>query len=267
VKCGANLLVAAASEAAEHGHHPSVQSPFQAEQLTKQQSFQPNTFNRQPATAAQPNPQLQQAKQISKEYLSYFIEVLKSPTRTGQNSNAGHMVNGLITLLLFSLILPLIAYFQLRNQVSRFGFGFQHHISFGSVVIKPFFFLFIIVMLVNSVIFLVLKLGNAGVNYREITARLGTFMIPSVAFYLVALLFSLMSDGSVMTSLLIGLGLFSWFVAVCLVIYSFKKDHTNGLDAFYCVILTYIASIVLIALFGEDIARTLFNGMSNPFNF
>lgn len=266
VKCGVNLQAAATSEAADHGYRPPVQPPLQAEQLSKQQSNQPAAFNHNPA-AAQPNPQLQQAKQISKQYLAYFAEVLKSPTRTGQNSTAGHMVNGLITLILFSLLLPLIAYVQLHNQGSRFGFGFQNHISFGSVVIKPFFFLFIIVMLVNSVIFLVLKLGNAGASYREVTARFGTFMIPSVAFYLVAFLFSLVSDGSLMMSLLIALGLFSWFVAVCLVIYSFKKDHSNGLDAFYGVILTYIASIILIALLGEDIASTVFRGVGNPLHF
>ncbi|WP_256758781.1 zinc ribbon domain-containing protein [Cohnella sp. WQ 127256] len=267
VKCGTQLQVAATSETASNNFPPSTSSVPQPPVSHQPLPVQLSKSVEQPAASAQMNPQLQQVKQVSKQYLNYFLEVLKSPMRTGQSSNAGHMVNGLITLILFALILPLMVYFQLRGQVSRIGFGFEDHISFVDVVIKPSFFLFIIVMLVNSIMFLVLKIGNVGVSYREVTARFGSFMIPAVAFFLVSLLFSFISDGSVVMGLLIGLGLFSWLVAVCLVIFSFKKDHTSGMDAFYGVIITYAASIILIALLGEDIASTLFGNLENSFFF
>ncbi|MFC5407223.1 hypothetical protein ACFPOF_31225 [Cohnella soli] len=248
VKCGVNLQLAATSDTVNLGKQPDQYS---------QQSGGP--------TREEPNKQLQQAKQISKQYIAYFVQVLKSPTRTGQASDGSHMANGLITIVLFSLILPLIVYFQLRHRLSSFGGFVVNRIDFGSVVIKPFFFMLIILLLVNTVMFFVLKIGNENVNYREVTARFGSFMIPSVAFLLVALLFSLISDGSFIWGLSIGLGIFSWFVAVCLVIYSFKKDHTSGLDAFYGVIITYAASFILISLLGDDIASTLFRGLRGPF--
>ncbi|MCD9020564.1 zinc ribbon domain-containing protein [Cohnella silvisoli] len=256
VKCGAHLEIAATSEVTNSDYQP----PIQQHAHTAAPSYT--------GAPAQPNEQIQQVKKISKQYLSYFLEALKSPVKTGQSSNDGHMVNGLITFILFALTLPLIMYFQLRASVRNIGFfGLESHISFGNVVIKPFFFMLIVVMLVNSVIFLVLKLGNAGVNYREVTARFGTFMIPSVASFLIALLFSLLISGSTVMGLLIGIGLFSWLVAVCFVIYSFKKDHAGGLDAFYGVIITYVASAILLGLFGNDILHTLFGGFGGSFLF
>lgn len=264
VKCGANLQAAATSENAGGGYQPPVQ-PLP----TAQPQAQPTSFQK-PAAPVRPNPQLEQVKQVSKQYFSYFLEVLKSPVRKGQSSTSVHMLNGLITLILFSLILPLIAYFQARSVARRFDFGdfgLANSVSFSGVVIKPFFFLLIIVLLVNTVIFFVLKLGNVNLNYREVTARFGSFMIPSVAFFLVALLFSLISSGSVIMGLLIGIGVFSWFVAVCFVIYSFKKDQTSGLDAFYGVILTYIACAILIALLGADLANTLFGDLDSSLKF
>ncbi|WP_147423878.1 zinc ribbon domain-containing protein [Cohnella endophytica] len=273
VKCGANLQAAATSEGANIGFQPPVQplpaaQPQPQPQQTSYQQSRPNL--QKPVAHAHPNPQLQQAKQVGKQYLDYFLEVLKSPVRKGQNSTDADMVNGLITLILFSLVLPLIAYIKARATFRRFdfgGFGFADSVSFSGVVIKPFFFLIIIVLLVNSVMFLVLKLGNVNLSYREVTARFGSFMIPSVASFAVALLFSLISSGSVIMGLLIGIGLFSWFVAVCFVIYSFKRDQTSGLDAFYGVILTYIACAILIALLGADLAHTLFRGLDSPLNF
>ncbi|BBI31500.1 zinc ribbon domain-containing protein [Cohnella abietis] len=270
VKCGANLQaqatseVASASEAASNHYQPPAQ-PFTFQQSPIQPTnHQQHTTHQQPA---RPNQQLEQAKQVSKQYLSYFLEVLKNPIRTGQNSTDGHMINGIITLILFSLILPLIGYIQLRSRVSRYGFGLADHISFGEVVIKNFFILFIIIMLINSVIFLVLKAGTTAVNYREVTARFGTLMIPAVAFFLIALIFSWLSDGSYVLLLSIGLGMLSWFVAVCFVIYSFKKDQTSGLDAFYGVIITYVVTFYLIKQLGDVIFNTLSGSTGSFFNF
>lgn len=269
VKCGASLEAAQAVK--NNDFYPTQSTePTQPAQPAQPTSFTQPTQPAQPfppyqpsqpaysAGPAQPNPQLQQVKQVSKQYFSHFIHVLKSPAQNAQATTAGHMVNGLITLALFSLILPLILYFQARSTFGSFG-----DVSFSDVVIKPAFFMLIVVFLVNSVIFLVLKIGNAGVNYREVTARFGTFMVPSVACYVLALLFALISSGYVMMSLLIGLGMFSWFVAVCFAIYSFKKEHANGLDAFYAVVITYVVSIILLALLGGDILSGMFNGFED----
>ncbi|TVY01287.1 hypothetical protein [Cohnella terricola] len=210
-------------------------------------------------STTQSNVQLQKAKQLSKMYFSYFGEVLKNPVRTGQASTADHMTNGLITMILFSLVLPLIFYFQIKASARKYGGFLIDHLDvpFGSVVVKPFFFLILIVLMVNSIVFLVLKMGNVTVRYQEITARFGTFMIPSVTFLVVGLLFTWLGIGGGALGWVIGVGLFSWFVAICFTIYSFKRDHTSGLDAYYAVVITYAASILILYLFGDSILGSL----------
>jgi len=211
-------------------------------------------------STAQPNVQLQKAKQLSKMYFSYFVEVLKNPVRTGQASTADHMANGLITMILFSLVLPLIVFFQIKASARKFGgifYSDHFDVPFGSVVVKPFFFLILIVLMVNSIVFLVLKMGNVTVRYQEVTARFGTFMIPSVTFLVIGLLFTWLRIGGGALGWVIGIGIFSWFVAICFTIYSFKRDHTSGLDAYYAVVITYAASILILYLFGDSLLGSL----------
>jgi hypothetical protein len=226
-------------------------------------SINTNTTTNRPAV--QSKIQLQQMKQISKQYFSYFLEVLKSPVSVGQTSNAGHVVHAFITLGLFALLLPLIVYFYLRSTIGDISFmGFETHVSFGRVVIKSFFILALIVLAGNSVLFLVLKMGKVEVKYKEVLARFGSFMVPSVALFTVALLFSLIGAHSVMGLFITG-GLFAWFASVGFVIYSFKKDNTSGLDAFYGVLITYVATLLLLYLFADDIFSNLIGGIDPSF--
>ncbi|WP_239616101.1 zinc ribbon domain-containing protein [Cohnella mopanensis] len=267
VKCGTRLPVEAASEMAATSEVGSfdLRKPANAIPPAQQPMSNANTYASQQAAPSQPNQQLQQAKQISKQYFSYFLEVLKNPVKIGQASTADHMTNGLITIVLFSLILPFIAYFQLRERAKLYGgfLGNKLDVPFGDVVIKPFVFLLLVVMMVNSIIFLVLKMGNVVTHYREVIARFGTFMIPSATFFFLGLLFTFLSMDSEILAWIIGAGVFSWFVAICFTIYSFKRDHTSGLDAFYGVIITYAGSILLLYLFGDNLLASLLDGLGN----
>lgn len=247
VKCGASLEAAAASEALNPG-------------FGQQAAPAPAVHPVQDATSAGPNPQLQQVKQMSSQYFSYFFQVLQNPVRVAQTTNEGHMANGIITLFLFCLILPLIVYFQARASLGGF---LSDHIPFGTVVVKPFFFLLLVVLMVNSIIYFVLKLGNVVADYRAVTARFGTFMIPSVTFLFVSLLFSIIKFDSEVVGWVTGIGVFSWFVAICFAIYSFKKDHSSGLDAFWGVIITYASSILLLYVFGDNLVTNLLGGLDN----
>lgn len=244
VNCGSRLEASAATEASN--------SP-----LSQPVSPAPSVQPVQHSAPAQMNPQLQQVKEMGGQYFSFFYQVLRNPVRIAETTNAGHMANGIITLVLFCLLLPLIVYFQAR---ASWGF-YVDDVPFGAVVVKPFFFLLLIVLMVNSIIFLVLKLGNVTADYREVTARFGALMIPSVAFIFVAFLFSIIQFDSEVVGWVSGLGVFSWLVAICFTIYSFKKGHSSGLDAFWGVVITYAASILIVYVLGDNIVNNLLNGL------
>ncbi|KIL37500.1 hypothetical protein SD71_02385 [Cohnella kolymensis] len=179
VNCGSKLEASAATEASN--------SPL-SQPVSPALSAQPVQYN----TPSQMNPQLQQVKEMGGQYFSFFYQVLRNPVRVAETTNAGHMANAIITLVLFCLLLPLTAYFQLRAAYGFFG----DSVPFGGIVIKPFFFLLLIVLMVNSIIFLVLKLGNVNADYRDVTARFGTLMTPSVTFIFAAFLFSIIQFDS-----------------------------------------------------------------------
>lgn len=243
VKCGASFLTGVTAE---------VNPPI----FNYDQQAQPNQQN-QPN---QPNPQLQQFKQASSQYLSHFLQVIKNPTRVSELTNASHMVNGIITMVLFSLMLPLIVYFTLKRLWGGFGFA---HISFGTYVLNPLIFLFLVIMMVNTLIFFALKLGNVVLSYREVIARFGANMIPSTAIMIVSFLLSLMEvDGEFLSWVMLA-GIFSWILAVVSTIYSYKNRHTGGLDPFYGVLGTFAGSALLLYLFGDNLLSVFFDGMGN----
>ena len=90
-------------------------------------------------------------------------------------------------------------------------------------------------------------------------------MVPSVASLVIALLFSIVGAHSVM-GLFVTAGLFAWFAAIGFVVNSFKKEHTSGLDAFYGVIITYLATSLLYLL-GDDIFANLIGELIPLFNW
>lgn len=296
VKCGANLEAAASVEAinpydrqavppleqdsayrqsspqeqdsAYRQSPPLEQDPAyrQSPPLDQDQPYRQPPYDRT-ASYSQANPQLQQMKTAGRQYFSHFVQTLKNPVRSGQSTDASHMANGLITLVLFCLLLPLIAYFQLQHSVRGFSdfLGSRISVPFGAIVVKPFFFLLIVLMLVNSLQFLVLKWGKVDIRYQEVAARFGTFLMPGVAFLAGGFLLSLLGIGSALPGWLTAIGVFTLFVAVCFTIFSFKKDNESGLDAFYGVVITYAGSIVLLYLFGDNLLSGFFRGIGGVF--
>ena len=187
------------------------------------------------------------------------MQVLKQPTRIGETTNAGHMVNGIITMVLFSLMLPLIVYFTYKNAWSGFGFG--RNISFGDYVLKPLIFLFIVTMMVNTLIYFALKLGNVVLSYREVIGRFGANMIPSTAIMTFGVLLALLEVNGDFLGWVVLAGIFSWILAVSATIYSYRSRHTGGLDPFYGILGTFAGSALLLYLFGDNLLSVFFDGM------
>ncbi|WP_027085990.1 zinc ribbon domain-containing protein [Cohnella panacarvi] len=244
VKCGASIETAAAAEAGQAFPHLGAGQSGRQDQ------------------PSQPNPQLEQIKQVSSQYWKHFVQTLKQPTRIGETTNESNMVNGIITMVLFSLMLPLIVYFTLKNTVGGLGFGFVR-ITFGDYVLKPLIFLLIVAMMVNSLIFFALKLGNVVVSYREVIGRFGAYLIPSTAIMTFGVLLSLLELNGDLLGWVVLAGIFSWMLAVSATIYSYRNRHKDGLDPFYGILGTFAGSLLLLYLFGDNLLSVFFNGMGN----
>ena len=232
--CGARLVTGEVAAALPHASQPGVEGAAVAT----------STFT----AVQQPNAHVENVKNVSKMYFSFFLEVLKKPVAATRNTNREELVNGLISIGIFALIIPLIIYLGLKEA------GVDG--EFMSMVIKPTFSYAIFILLIASYSFVAIKLGKVPVKYTDVIARFGSMLIPFLALFLLAFLMSLVDMG--LYPVFLGIGfLGSVFIVPPLVISSFKKDEPSGLDALYGTLLTYVAIFITMGIMAAYLLSTL----------
>lgn len=229
--------------------------------------------NRSSQVNTQPNQYLEGAKHTSKLFFSYFIKVLKSPYTSSQSVGEDNFINAIITIILYSLIIPLMTYFGLKSLLSAANgitgmFGVDTSSispSFLNVVIKPTIAYAIFVLLVATFTFAAIKLGKVKVSFKNVISRFGSFLIPFVAILLVALIMALLEMKTFLVVLFFGF-ITSLFLVPPLVIASFKKESHSGLDVIYGTLLTYLLTIITISIMGKMMFDALLNSFSSIFS-
>ncbi|WP_062350655.1 zinc ribbon domain-containing protein [Bacillus kwashiorkori] len=193
---------------------------------------------------SQSNPQLEQAKRISKNYYTYFIDVLKQPLSQTNKVGQNQWVNSLITIALFSLLFPLTLYVSLGDLREWIESPFLNGI------IKPFIGFAIFIVLMSAYTFGALKLSKLDVDFKVVLSRFGTLLVPVVVLFLLAFIMSLL-DASLFAALLVFGFLIAIFAVPPFVLISFKKENNSGLDIFYSTLIIYLLAFLTIGLIGE----------------
>lgn len=234
VKCGTRLQV----------------DSFEQQAVAVSEAGQQPTYSK-PATQ---NPHVEKAKTASKLYLSYFLQGMKTPTTLAQSVYGDQFVNGLITMIIYALSIPLMMYFGVRDFVD----------DFTEMVIQPAFFYLLFIGFVALITFAVVRMGRVQVSLKDVCARFGTFLIVPTSFLLMALILSLIQIELFILLLLFGfLGL---FLVVPFTIYSFKKDVPNGLDGIYGTFLAYLAIIILLVTIGAIMINLIIGVIGSMFD-
>ncbi|MFC5531486.1 hypothetical protein [Cohnella yongneupensis] len=253
VKCGASLEAAAAAAGANPGfpqgvpqQQTAVQPPY-AQPGAYAGQAQPQYG--QPAQFNQPNPQLQQAKQVANQFFNLFGQALKRPMRVSEQTNAGQMASGIISLVLFALLAPLTVYFLFKSNANG------ESVPFGEFALRPFAFMLFIVLAANTLIFVTLKFGNVVRSYKEVLARFGAYSVPAVAIVFVAFLLSLMDANLTFDISILGIGIVAWILGIGFTVYSYKSENTGGLDAFYGALLSIAITVLLVFLLKDVLSN------------
>ncbi|PAD34011.1 hypothetical protein CHH48_16995 [Terribacillus saccharophilus] len=194
-------------------------------------------------TSGKANEYLETTKNVSKQYFSYFLDVLKRPDGNGMKYGTDNFVNAIITFVLFSLIIPLTLYVH-ANRQSYF------EVPFGEVVVKPVIVFAVFLFIFATIIFGVLKLDQSSVSYKSVLVRYGSLLVPFTAIMFVGALLTFLGLelwGSVLV--LSGFS-FALVIVPLILIPGFKQDRQRGIDNVYLVIIVYvITSIVLGIMF------------------
>ncbi|GLH64227.1 zinc ribbon domain-containing protein [Geobacillus proteiniphilus] len=187
---------------------------------------------------------LDNAKKISKMYWGYFTTVLRKPFSQSRRVGKEQFVNGLITIVLYTLFIPLMIFFGLKDYTGYIGSPFLN------IVVKPFFAYFVFIMLIATFTFLAVKFGKVQVSYQDVIARFGTFLIPFVGLFALALVMALLQMKLFLLLLFLGF-IASIFTVPAFVIGSFKDGIHEGLDAVYGTVLTYVATFIVLGMMAK----------------
>ncbi|MDQ0243733.1 hypothetical protein J2S09_001278 [Bacillus fengqiuensis] len=240
VKCGTKLEGGVYEQRAAAGAESTYVNP------------QPTTTYSQPAQQSQ---HVETAKVISKLYIAYFMQGVKNPTMAAQSVRGEQFINGIITMILYAISIPLMVYFGFKDFMG----------PFSEAVIQPAFYYLIFIAFVALATFAAVKLGRVQASLQDVFARFGTFLIVPTSFLMVALLLSLVQIEIFLLLLLFGfLGL---FLVVPFTIYSFKKEVPYGLDGIYGTFLTYLAIIILLATIARIIIEQVMDAITDWFGF
>lgn len=261
--CGAKLPVEVAATSETVG-----QSPVQPEYTQQQEPVYhtPPQHTGYPGSGqppAQPNVYLQNAKNVSRLYFNYFGAILKRPYSSIQNIGGEQLVNGIITLVLFSLLAPLMVYFYLGSMARKYFSDspfmdnvVNTNLSFGDFVIKPTLSLVVLSLLIATFCFCAIKLAKINAGYRDVIARFGALLVPFLGLMVIAFVLSILQL-EIFSIFLVGAFLGLLFVAPPLVITSWVKKDARGLDAVYGILLTYIATFITLDIIGKAIVNIL----------
>lgn len=190
------------------------------------------------------------AKQASKQFALFVLNVLKKPYQTCKTTGGEQLVSSIINMVLFCLVTPIMMYILLSD-------GFRD-ISFTAVVIKPALTFAICVFCLYLLIFIALKAGGAQVSFKDSLSRFGAFLIPFTAILLLALIFMLMHTTVCFTILAVGL-LGAAFAVPPLMLASYQHQLTAKADITYAVIVIYFIICVTFQFTIKHYTKELMN--------
>ncbi|MCZ0702978.1 hypothetical protein J2T56_001308 [Natronobacillus azotifigens] len=218
----------------------------------EQEPVQNNTAQT-PQTPAQPNPQVEQVKKASKDYWNFLPSALLHPFATSKKmtDSKSDMINGIITLVLFSLFVPFFSYFAARNMVSNSLLGSFYTPTFMDYVVTPFFLFLIFFAVLIGIKFGVAQLMKAPISYVGVLTRFASMLVLPTALAALGMLFALLGGG--FGAFLIALAMSFASIASMATLFSIKETSgtDTGLDIFYGIVLTYVGVGIFILIVGD----------------
>lgn len=246
--CGAPLAV---------GEVPGAGEPVQPAQMAQPPYTAQASQTAQVAPPAQPNQQLEAAKKISKLYFGYFLSVLKKPYTVATKVGNEQFVNGLITVILYALIIPLMLYMSLGDYRGWMDSPVLN------IIVKPTIGYTLFLLLIATYIFIAIKLGKVNTSYKDVIARFGTFLVPFVTIFALAFIAAILQIEFLMLLLLVFGFVGSIYLVPPFVISSFKGNNPNGLDTVYGTLMVYVLIFITTVIMGRILFSVILDMLDN----
>ncbi|SDZ61851.1 zinc-ribbon domain-containing protein [Evansella caseinilytica] len=232
--CGANLLQGNEENGQEGG----------------QQEAQPQ------ASSLQDHEYVKKGKEVSKLYYQFALSALKSPFLFAKNTHEASPVNGLISMILFSIFFPFSTYLAMRNPYIN--------PPFAEIVLGPAIVLFITFVVITGIMYVVLKLMQAEADFKLVLTRFGALLVFPLLFVIGGFFLTLISVKFIGTvAAAIGLAFLS--LSSFAVLFSFERKNSGGLDAYYGIIIMVVTLFIVFAIVSSIVFEALLNQL--PFSY
>lgn len=204
--------------------------------------------------------QVQQAKQVSKQYSGFFLTALAHPYRTMKSVGATQALHGVITMTLMTILSSFyfLTWFIKWDISPAFGPGF----------LKPLLLTAVGIAVAFCLMYALIRIEKLEVDPKLLAARFGTLLIPTVVVLLLAILF-LVCNLTTFSLYLLVLSYIILFVAMNSVLFQYPLNQLESkIDPTYTIVIAnavtgyiiykLLASVIVGAIGG------LFSGFS-PF--
>lgn len=235
VKCGKPLQVEATENHASSTQAATIQ--IDTEQLNKH---------------------VESVKEVSKNYFNYFLTVLKNPFTRATHIHGQQWMNGVITIVLYSLFIALFTFILLgglRSSISS---------PFFNIVLKPTIGYFVFMTLIALFTFLSAKLMKLNWSFLDVYVKFGTLLVPFVALFLISIVLAIL-QAKMFAFLLLFFGMTTAnFLIPATILFSHRQE-SRGLDRFYAIAIVYLLTFISVAILGEILLSSLMNIIADVF--
>lgn len=226
----------------------------------------------------QPNQQLETAKNASKIYFGYFLDQLKAPHAKIREIGNAHLINGFISIVLFSLFLPAMVFYGIKENIKGFVKDMDKLIGWEledflftinglvddslklAVITKPVLATLLLILVMVSLTFLGAKFSKLQVSFQVIAARYGALLVPLVALCAAGIILSLLGFnvfGYIFLLSIMG----AVFLIPPFILRSLDQTNKGGLDVVLTTLLIYVVSLIVLGLIGEYLFDALVAGL------
>ncbi|WP_164670988.1 zinc ribbon domain-containing protein [Virgibacillus doumboii] len=212
---------------------------------TSTEPSQPNNHTEQTS-----NETVEKIKTTGSNFGHFFGALVKNPSEA-RKANGSDMSSGIITYVIFSLLVALSYHFM----ISSIPMGFFMEISFFDSFILPLVVFIILFFVIAGLIFAGGKLSVQAVTFPDVIAKYGAYLIPFLLLYAAGLLFSLIGI-SALAGLLVSIS----FLGILLIAPTFilMEQPPSGFDRIYILLGLYIIVLLVFGFFIQSFLESIF---------
>lgn len=206
--------------------------------------------------------QVEAVKETLNNYWSYFINLLKNPTRAFA-LNENQFVNGLITIGLYIVLFSLGLYFYANSVGNMFGGSVPFTITFRLIFLK-----IIVLAIAFFAAFAMVKISKHPDSFKTSLTQFGSLLVPFTLLYVLGLIGGIIGSlfltfAPILISLIFSIA----FIPILFVYEKASQVNQQGQNI-YLSLATALIMVVAFYIFGEAMISNMigeFQDRMNPF--